>query len=114
MDYLQLVNERLREENTACVNEGDFMSEFLELWVCMAEIFDENSLDELFDDDSVLLAAATKVAWVGELVESRGLVPAAALPLPLVQEELVSPGLGLSSHHILHPLHCHRRTETRK
>ena len=79
----------------------------------MVEIFDENSVDELLDDDSVLLAAATKVPWVGELVKARGFVPAAALPLPLVQEKLVPPGLSLASHHILHPIHCNRRTETR-
>ena len=105
------MNECFWEENTTCVNKGDFRPEFLELGVSLMKIFDEHSLDELLDDDGVLLPAAAQVAWVGELVEARGLVPAAPLPLPLVQEELVPPGLGLASHHILHPMQRRRRTE---
>ena len=55
--------------------------------------------------------AAAQEAGVAELVEAGGLVPAAPLPLPLVEEELVPPGLALAPHHALHSSHRFRRSK---
>ena len=114
MDYLQLVDECLRKQDTACVHKGDFLPELLELGVRLVKVLDEHRLDQLLDDDGVLLPAAAQVAWVGELVEARGLAPVAPLSLPLVQEQLVPPGLCLAFHHVLHSLHCLRATDTKE
>ena len=114
MDYLQLVDECLRKQDTACVHKGDFLPELLELGVRLVKVLDEHRLDQLLDDDGVLLPAAAQVARVGELVEARGFAPVAPLSLPLVQEQLVPPGLGPAFHHILHSLQCLRGPEERQ
>ena len=103
----------LWKQDTACVNKGDFLPQLLELEVSLVKVLDEHCLDQLLDDDSVLLPTAAQVAGVGELVEARGLAPVAPLSLPLVQEQLVPPGLPLAFHHVLHPLNCLRGTKTR-
>ena len=105
------MNECFWEENTAGVHEGDLDPELLELGVSYLEELGEHGVDKLHDDDGVLLPAAAQEAGVAELVEAGGLVPAAPLPLPLVEEELVPPGLALAPHHALHSTHRFRRTK---